>query len=193
MTPSHELPSLQSERLVLRWPLATDQDELYAIFSNPEAMRYWSCPPYADRQQAAALIEDIHQHCRQRDLFQWAIEHRTDQRVIGTCTLAWLDWSNQRAEIGFILHPQYWRQGYISEALTRLLDHAFDDLELYRIEADVDPANQASIRTLERLGFCHEGRLRERWLVGGQRCDSDFYGLLKPQWDARRTADSHVD
>ena len=60
--------------------------------------------------------------------------------------------------------------------------YAFEVLDLHRIEADVDPRNAASIRTLERLGFQREGYLRERWQVNGEIQDALFYGLLRPDW-----------
>jgi RimJ/RimL family protein N-acetyltransferase len=76
----------------------------------------------------------------------------------------------------------YWGKGYMNEALTALIVHAFDVMELRRLEADVDPRNTASIRTLERLGFQREGFLRERWHVEGELQDAYFYGLLKREW-----------
>ena len=76
----------------------------------------------------------------------------------------------------------------MGEALVLLLDFAFGELRLRRIEADVDPLNAASVRTLERLGFQREGLLRERWFVGGVPQDSYFYGLLQREWDAVRPA-----
>ena len=59
---------------------------------------------------------------------------------------------------------------------------AFEELGLRRIEADVDPRNEASIRLLERLGFQREGYLRERWLVDQEINDTVFYGLLRREW-----------
>jgi ribosomal-protein-alanine N-acetyltransferase len=76
-------------------------------------------------------------------------------------------------------------KGYAIEALTALLAHGFAALDLNRVEADIDPRNGASARVLERLGFRHEGLLRERWIVGGQICDTAFYGLLRRDWDVR--------
>jgi ribosomal-protein-alanine N-acetyltransferase len=63
-----------------------------------------------------------------------------------------------------------------------LLKYAFEVLDLHRIEADVDPRNAASIKTLERLGFQREGYLRERWQINGQIQDAFFYGLLRHEW-----------
>ena len=71
----------------------------------------------------------------------------------------------------------------MQEALKALLAYAFDELAMRRIEADVDPRNMASIRTVERLGFQREGYLRERWQVNGEIQDTLFYGLLRPDWE----------
>ena len=179
------LPTLDSQRLRLRTPQIADSGDLFRVFSHPEAMRYWSSTPYEDPQKAVDLVKEIHQLCESKALYQWGIEWREEQRLIGTCTLAGLDWSNGRCEVGFILHPDYWRKGIISEALSTLFQHAFDDLKMRRIEADVDPKNIASVRTLERMGFQREGLLRERWNVGGDIQDSLFYGLLKSDWEQR--------
>ena len=58
-------------------------------------------------------------------------------------------------------------------------------MSLNRVEADIDPRNAASARTLGRLGFAKEGRLRERWIVNDEVSDSDLYGLLASDWRAR--------
>jgi RimJ/RimL family protein N-acetyltransferase len=67
----------------------------------------------------------------------------------------------------------------MQDALPALLDHAFGVLNMHRIEADVAPRNAASARLLERLGSRHEGRLRERWFVNGEVCDSQYYAPLR--------------
>ena len=73
-------------------------------------------------------------------------------------------------------------KGYMHEALQSLLEFAFEAMKLRRLEADVDPRNKPSIKTLERLGFQREGYLRERWHVAGEIQDAYFYGLLAREW-----------
>ncbi len=70
----------------------------------------------------------------------------------------------------------------MNEALRTLVDHAFTTLDLNRLEADIDPRNLASAKTLERLGFQQEGLLRERWIVGDEISDTAFDGLLRREW-----------
>jgi RimJ/RimL family protein N-acetyltransferase len=76
------------------------------------------------------------------------------------------------------------------EALTALVEYAFTTLDLQRLEADIDPRNAASARTLERLGFQKEGHLRERWIVNGEISDTWWYGLLRREW-LQRSVSTH--
>jgi len=188
MFDSEILPTINGERVCLRWLEAKDVDSLFSIFSDPEVMQYWSSLPLDNTHAAEKLLADIHDGFQSRALFQWGIARYTDDRVIGTCTLYHIDTDNRRAEIGYALGRDYWGQGYMREALTSLINFCFGDLRLHRLEADVDPENLSSIKMLERLGFQKEGYLRERWLVGGGVQDSLYYGLLASEWHANRLA-----
>jgi RimJ/RimL family protein N-acetyltransferase len=182
MIDSETLPTINATRVSLRWLNLEDASALFSIFSDTEVMLYWSSPPLADEQAARDLLADIHDNFRRKTLFQWGIARRTDNRVIGTCTLFHFDAPNRRAEIGYALGREHWGKGYMQEALGALLDFSFDTLNMHRLEADVDPHNLASVKTLERLGFQREGYLRERWLVNGEVQDALFYGLLRREW-----------
>ena len=176
------LPTINASRVNLRPISADDLDAFYGIFSDPEVMRYWSTLPIASRAAASKLMDEIDERFARHESLKWGIARRTDNTLIGTTTLHRLDFDNRRAEIGYALGRAHWGNGYMHEALQATLGYAFEVLDLNRIEADVDPRNQASIRTLERLGFQREGLLRERWLVGGEIQDSFFYGLLRRDW-----------
>ena len=166
----------------MRWASKDDVDALYEIFSDPRVMRYWSSGPLPNREAAAAMQREIAQQNLSETQMKWGLALRDTNKLIGTVTLFNLSRSNGRAEIGYAMGSAYWGKGYMNEALTALIVHAFDVLDFRRLEADVDPRNDASIRTLERLGFQREGFLRERWHVGGELQDAFFYGLLKREW-----------
>jgi len=176
------LPTLQATRLTLRRISADDVDAIFDVFSNAEVMRYWSTPPLADRAAAVELLNEIDDSFARQVMLKWGVARRTDNQLIGTTTLYNLDFANRRAEIGYALGRTHWGQGYMHEALQALLSYCFETLNLRRLEADVDPRNEASIKSLERLGFQREGFLRERWEVGGEIQDALFYGLLRPEW-----------
>jgi [ribosomal protein S5]-alanine N-acetyltransferase len=177
---------LQTRRLHLRPLVASDAPRLFEIFSDPRVMRYWSTPPWADIAEAHAAIERDAVARRTGGHVRLGIERTSDGRLLGTCALFDLERNCRRAEIGYALGADAWGQGYVQEALGALLDAAFDELHLNRIEADIDPRNLASARSLQRLGFVQEGLLRQRWIVDGEISDSALYGLLRADWQARR-------
>ena len=183
------LPTIETSRISLRWISEGDVDAFYAIYSHPEVMRYWSFPALTHRDQAAKLIREIHDGFQKQTLLKWGVARRPDDLLIGSITLFNLDFTHRRAEIGYALGRDYWRQGYMHEALSAVIGYAFAELGLHRIEADVDPRNDASIRTVERLGFQREGYLRERWQVGGEIQDALFFGLLRPDWEALKLSE----
>ena len=179
---SNSLPVITTPRLVMRWISEDDIDALYEIFSNAEVMRYWSSGPFTNRDAAVELQRKIADDNLQGSMWKWGLALRDTNTLIGTTTLFNLSLSNGRAEIGYAMGRAYWGKGYMNEALKALIVHAFDVANLRRLEADVDPRNTPSVRTLERLGFQREGYLRERWHVEGELQDAFFYGLLKREW-----------
>ena len=188
MQPNDRLPTIPAGRVHLRWLDEGDADDLFALFSDRQLLRYWSSGPMTEVAQARALVARIHDHFRDGDLYQWGIVPPDDDRVIGTTTLCAIDRANRRAEIGFILRASHQRRGYAREAVAAVIEHAFLALDLRRLEADVDPRNEASIRLLEALGFVREGILRERWCVDGEIADTLFLGLLRREWNPLRPA-----
>ena len=176
------LPRINTSRLSLRAISAEDVDDFYAVYSNPEVMRYWSTPPLANKEAASKLINEILEDVERHEILKWGIAMQPDDKLIGSVTLFHMDFTHRRAEIGYALGRAHWGNGYMQEALRAVLNYAFETLNLHRIEADVDPRNDGSVRTLERLGFQREGYLRERWQVNGEIQDAFFYGLLRPDW-----------
>ena len=184
------LPTLRTPRLDLRWIELAEAPEMFAIYSHPEVVRYWDGPGVPDLPKATAMIEDIHRLFHARVLFQWGIARRDTGRLIGGCTLFQMELKHRRGTIGYAVGREHWGQGYAQEAITALLDFAFDALDFHRIEADVDPRNARSLRLLEKLGFRREGEMRERYFVRDEIQDSAWYGLLARDWrrGARRRA-----
>ncbi|GAB2504636.1 GNAT family protein [Arenimonas alkanexedens] len=179
-----QLPTLAAPRLQLRWIHDSDLDDLYGVLSDPDVTRYWSHQAWSGPDEAPIYFETLQQGFLRGDLFQWGIALRGDDRLIGTATLCDIDLVQGRAELGFALARDHWGRRYGREALTVLLEYAFGTLGLRRIEADVDPRNLPSLRTLEGLGFLREGYLRQRWQVGGELQDSVLMGLLASDWPA---------
>lgn len=91
--------------------------------------------------------------------------------------------AHSRAEVGYhITRDEDKQKGIMSEALHRMLQHGFEEMNLNRVEAFVGPGNAASQRLLLKMGFKEEGRLREHYCKNGVAEDSLCFGLLRSEW-----------
>lgn len=82
------------------------------------------------------------------------------------------------AELGYMIDPDAWDNGYATDAVGAIVDYGFDELRLAKVRASAFAWNDASIRVLEKAGFTHEGSLRDHALVDGERVDLEVFGLL---------------
>ncbi len=176
---------LHTPRLHLRPLQPSDDHAMFAMHSDPEMMRYWSYLPLTHISQAQERIAKDLQALPTGEYLRLGLVLTGTAQVIGTVSLFSVMASCRRAEIGYQLHPAQQGRGLMHEALSALVAWAFRTLGLNRLEADIDPRNLASARSLERLGFEREGLLRERWIVGDEVSDSALYGLLLSRWAAR--------
>jgi RimJ/RimL family protein N-acetyltransferase len=176
---------LSSQRLRLRPLQAADAPVVFALHADPAAMRYWSTPPWTEARQADDLIARNQAAMAAGDYLCLGLELHGNGCLIGLCTLFAFHLPSRRCETGYMLKRDCWGQGLMHEALGTLLNFGFGVLDLNRVEADIDPRNAGSRRTLQRLGFIEEGRLRQRWIVDGEVSDSALYGLLRRDWLAR--------
>ena len=170
---------IRTERLILRPYRKSDDEALFAIFSDPRVMRFMSSPPWTSIERAREIIARETEAIANGEHLSLAIERSEDSRLIGQCVLFKFSDTCRRAEIGYSLASSAWGRGLMNEALRAFIRYGFEHLALNRIEADIDPRNEPSARTLERLGFQREGLLRERWIVNGEISDSIIYGLLR--------------
>jgi ribosomal-protein-alanine N-acetyltransferase len=175
-------PTLTTERLLLRRIQLEDARDLFAIFSDEEVMEFYGHLPHKSIEDSRALIHQQHKWYEQREGIRWGITLRGEDKVLGSCGFYLFDLEARRAETGYELKRSCWRQGIVSEAMTAILNYAFTELDLHRVEAVVDDVNERSKGLLRKLGFTHEGTLRERFYFRGRFLDEHYFGLLKDEW-----------
>ena len=176
--PTPTMPRLEGARVRLRGLVDDDRAALFTLYSDPKVTRYWSHRAWHLESQAREYVERARRGFADRSFLQWGMALSDSDRVIGTVTLFGFVTPHRRCELGYALGSGNWGRGYAREALALALDYAFGPLHLYRVEADIDPRNTASIHLVERLGFRSEGLLRGRYHVGSEIQDSAIYGLL---------------
>lgn len=171
---------LETDRLVIRLPSLDDSPQYFELFSDPEALKFWSEVAWTVPETASTRVARLIEMNEAGQSLSLCIEMRKDQKLIGTLSL--FNWAEQsrRAEIGYFIGRKFWRQGFGFEAVSALILAAFGELDLNRLEADIHPDNVASEQLLKKLGFQKEGYMRDRWIVAGIKSDTAFFGLLRP-------------
>jgi ribosomal-protein-alanine N-acetyltransferase len=147
--------------------------------SDERVMRYIGKPRQTDISEARAMIENIRQMFAAKEALTWGISRHGDPNLVGTIGFWKIDKANYRAEIGYMLHPDHWKQGLMSEAMGAAIAYGFGELDFHSIEANTDPANDATARLLEKHGFVQEAYFRENFYFEGKFLDSRIYSLLK--------------
>jgi [ribosomal protein S5]-alanine N-acetyltransferase len=174
--------AVHTPRLVLRPVNESDLPDLLHINGDEAVTQYLPYAAWAGLEDGQAWLARMHSLQATGTAQQLVMQHQADGRVVGTALLFKFDEGSARAEIGYLVGREHWRQGFAREALRGLCNHAFGNLALRRLEAEVNPANLASHQLLRQLGFIEEGRLRQRWVAKGCAYDTYLFGCLATEW-----------
>jgi ribosomal-protein-alanine N-acetyltransferase len=129
--------------------------------------------------EAKAFIKLITDLLEGNSGITWAMALKeSPDKLIGTIGLWRLIKEHYRAEIGYMLHPAYWRKGFTKEAILKVSLFGFNELKLHSIEGHINPRNAASAKTLESTGFVREAYFKEDFFFNGKFEDSAIYSLL---------------
>lgn len=170
---------LETPRLVLRDFAMSDFEAVHAWSAREDVTRYLIWGPNSKAQTRAALRDfKADQRRRPRRCWELAVTVRDSAALIGGAGLRLHEWEERTGELGYVLHPDYWGQGYASEAAWVMLNEGFGTLGLHRIVATCDQRNTASARLLERLGMRREGAFRASRYIQGEWRDEYLYALL---------------
>ncbi|HWN72477.1 MAG TPA: GNAT family protein [Solirubrobacterales bacterium] len=173
-------PRLDS--LGIRPLLAADAPELHSLVeANRHYLAQWL--PWAADQDLAATKEFLagaEAQLARNDGFQAAIA--PEGPIVGVAGFHSVDWTNRNTSIGYWLAEDAQGCGTMTTTVRALVDHAFSEWNLHRVEIHCAPANHRSRAIPERLGFREEATLRETELVGDRYLDSVVYGLLESEW-----------
>ena len=174
----HPFPLLQSRRCLMRKITEEDAPEILTLRSHPAIIKYLDREAMTSQEEARLFIQKMDESLYQANGITWGICLGTDHKLIGKAGLWRLIKEHFRAEIGYTLHPDYWNQGIMNEVLAEIIRYGFDTMGLHSIEANVNPANQASIKLLEKQGFIQEGYFRESYYYQGRFLDSAIFSLI---------------
>lgn len=154
------MTDLETPRLHLRDFRDEDLEDVHGYASDPEVTRLLSWGPnvLAETRDFLARVQQEAQEVP-RENHDWALERRSDGRVIGGCGLYNRSDHEAEYEIGYCLSRSIWGQGFGKEMLSTLLDYGFEKLSATRIIALIFPQNVRSVRLVQSAGFVFEARV----------------------------------
>jgi len=174
-------PVLETERLILR--ANADAKELFGLRSNKDVMRYIDRENPKNIKETEAKIRLMHDGFSNKTLITWVIALKENpNEMIGEIGYYRTDLANHRAEVGYMLHPNLWRKGIISEALNKVISFGFAEMKLHSISANINPGNNASRQILLKHAFEKEAYFKEDYYFQGKFLDSEIYSLLSRNW-----------
>ncbi|WP_027954529.1 MULTISPECIES: GNAT family N-acetyltransferase [Halobacillus] len=184
-----EFKELTTERLRLVEMTDGYIDDYFHILSRDEVTKYIGMPSLTHRDQADGMIQTFKEQFKSEKAIRWGILLSEEEKFIGTVGLSHLSLWGRKAEIGYELHPGYWKRGLITEAVAHVLTYAFEELGLFRVGAVTFPANTPSSRVLEKTGFLREGLLRGYLFQNGENHHAYMYSILRTEFSKRQSRD----
>lgn len=170
-------PIAIGERVELHRPRPVDRDEFLAAVARSRALHgAWVQAPSTPGLFAAYV-----RRARERDARPMIVRRRDDGALVGVVNLNnILGGALQQASVGYYAFDPFARHGYLTEALRLTVAMCFDELRLHRVEANIQPTNEASRSLALRVGFAYEGfSPRYLWIAGEWR-DHERYAIVAP-------------
>ncbi|WP_339228413.1 GNAT family protein [Oceanobacillus sp. FSL K6-2867] len=178
------LPTIETERLILRKVTKQDAKDMYAYCSDPAVTKFVTWDTHRSLSDTEAFVEFILTNYKKKDIAPWGMEHKKTGKVIGTIDLASWKPQHQSAEIAYCIHQDFWGEGLTTEAAKAILAFGFTNMDLVRIQARCLVANIGSERVMEKIGMSFEGIIRKGMLVKGRHEDLKLYSILKEEFTA---------
>lgn len=171
-----------TERLILKSITPNLIHELFETKSKEEIISYFGFD-----EAGFELYKNMHEkgmETHRLSLFLFLIFDKQTNLPIGECGFHTWNKSHNRAEVFYNMrNDSFIQKGMMTEALKKVLEYGFIELQLHRIEALIAAENEPSLKLLQRYGFKKEGTMREDYVVDGKNEDSECYSLLKWEWE----------
>jgi ribosomal-protein-alanine N-acetyltransferase len=175
-------PILETRRLLLRRIEPLDARAIYRLAQDAEITRYVAWEPHKTLRDTKEYIRLFNEEYQKGVCFDFVIAAKKRDEVLGLIGCVDIDETNKSLEIGYWLGREFWNNGYMTEALTALIDFCFRDLDMERLSAKHFEENAASGRVMQKAGMTFEGPLRKAEFVKGRYWNIKVYSILREDW-----------
>ena len=176
---------LETDRLIIRDHKESDLSDYHKWISDSDLMYYIDWKTSSVEESQKDLIETIKENTNpNRTNYFFAMLEKETKSYIGAVgfTIKSKKVNTGIAECGYFLMKKYWRKGIVVEAITKILEFAFEELNLHKMTASCDKENNASEKVMQKCGFFKEGELRKQKFHHNKWCDRLLYSILKEEW-----------
>ena len=153
------LPTLETERLILRKMTPNDAEAVFAYASDLEVTRYVIWDTHRTIEDSEGFLRSVVERYENAKAADWRIVYKRNGRFIGGCGIGGWEREHARAEMGYVLSRGYWGRGLIPEAVRAMISFGFERMSLNRLEARCMAENTASARVMEKAGIDPRGHL----------------------------------
>ena len=175
--------TIETQRLILRQIGRQDAQVLFEnCFSHPAVTRYLSYETHKDINDTYEIIDKWVSAYKRDKNYHWVITLRQDGMPMGTVTCMDIDESASCGKLGYQLSENMWGNGYMSEALSAVIEYLFNEVAFNRLEAMHIVGNSASGRVMRRCGMQYEGMCRQKVFCSGSYKDVNMYAILKSDY-----------
>lgn len=176
---------IETQRLLLRPFTPEDGEAMFRNWaSDPEVTKYLTWPAHTDLGVSRWVTEDWVSRYKEENFYQWAIEPKALGQPIGSISVVGMNEEAQWVEIGYCIGKNWWRRGFVSEAMRGVMKFLFTQVGVQRIQARHDPRNPNSGAVMRKCGMTYEGTLRRSDRNNQGICDAAVYSILREEYYA---------
>ena len=172
------LPTLVTERLILRKLEYSDKKSIFSYAKNPEVAKHVLWDAHQNEFDSLEFLNTVYGAYNKNKAAPWGIQFKENTNIIGTAGFVQWDKENKEAEIGYALSQEYWNKGLITEAVNAIIKFGFHQMKLEKITSRCKPENIASYKVLEKCGLNFDGVVKKQIWMKGEFHDMMMYSLI---------------
>ncbi|MED1470166.1 GNAT family protein [Bacillus salipaludis] len=177
-----ELPVLETERLILKKVMQEDLKDIFSYGSIEEVTKYVTWNTHRTLADSQVFVNFALNQFEQKKIAPWGIEYKDTGKIIGSIDFVSWQQHHKVAEIGYVLSPNYWGKGIITEAAKRIIQYGFEEMDLVRFQARCFVQNIGSARVMEKAGMSFEGIMKKAMFIKEKHWDLKMYAILKEEF-----------
>ena len=171
--------NIETERCKLRRIIPDDYSMMYENWAKfDEVCKYFPFNPVDDVEVYKEKVKRWSSNYESGSYFHWVIEWKETGELVGTINLGNVEESCMMSDTCYMLSPRFWNQGIMTEVLMAVLDYAFEEIGLNRVQAEVFAGNNASSAVLKKCGMSFEGIARQKYYKNGEFIDTALWAII---------------